>query len=177
MFSHTPGRVKGGDTGDIACDHYHRWIEDVEWLARGNFNAYRFSTAWPRILPAGTGAVEAARPGFLRSTGGRPDLRAALRRGSVSITGICRRRCRTKAAGPTATSPDKFADYARVVARRLGDRVKHCAMFNEPNMHALFGYGIGGHAPGLQRLAQHAGGDRITKISRRAARSGAARGA
>ena len=59
VFRHTPGRVKGGDTGDVACDHYHRWAEDIEWLARGGFNAYRFSTAWPRILPAGTGAVEA----------------------------------------------------------------------------------------------------------------------
>ena len=58
-FAHTPGRVKNGDTGDIACDHYHRWPEDIELLARGGFNAYRFSTAWPRILPAGTGIVEA----------------------------------------------------------------------------------------------------------------------
>src|SRR5215475_13038991 len=51
IFSHTPGMVKNGDTGDVACDHYHRWVDDVEWLARGVFNAYRFSTAWPRILP------------------------------------------------------------------------------------------------------------------------------
>jgi beta-glucosidase len=58
IFCHTPGKVKGGDTGDIACDHYHRWREDVEWLGRGGFSAYRFSTAWPRIMPAGAGAVE-----------------------------------------------------------------------------------------------------------------------
>ena len=58
VFSHTPGKVKNGDTGDVACDHYHRWREDVELLERGGFNAYRFSTAWPRILPAGTGAIE-----------------------------------------------------------------------------------------------------------------------
>src|ERR1700726_5119030 len=58
VYSHTPGMVKNGDTGDVACDHYHRWVEDVEWLARGGFNAYRFSTAWPRILPAGAGAIE-----------------------------------------------------------------------------------------------------------------------
>src|ERR1700722_4804481 len=57
-FSHTPGRVKGGDTGDIACDHYHRWRDDIDLLAQGGFAAYRFSTAWPRILPAGSGAVE-----------------------------------------------------------------------------------------------------------------------
>src|SRR6516164_7244699 len=58
VFSHTPGRVKNGDTGDIACDHYHRWRDDIDLLARGNFSAYRFSTAWPRILPSGGGAVE-----------------------------------------------------------------------------------------------------------------------
>src|SRR5262249_49880493 len=57
VFSHTPGRVKNGDTGDIACDHYHRWRDDIDLLARGNFSAYRFSTAWSRILPAGGGAV------------------------------------------------------------------------------------------------------------------------
>ena len=58
VFSHTPGRVKNGDTGDIACDHYHRWRDDIDLLARGNFSAYRFSTEWPRILPSGGGAVE-----------------------------------------------------------------------------------------------------------------------
>ena len=59
VFSHTPGRVKNGDTGDVACDHYHRWRDDIALLVRGNFSAYRFSTAWPRILPSGSGAVEA----------------------------------------------------------------------------------------------------------------------
>src|SRR5262249_34203339 len=57
-FSHTPGRVKNGDTGDIACDHYHPWRNDIDLLARGNFSAYRFSTAWSRILPSGGGTVE-----------------------------------------------------------------------------------------------------------------------
>jgi hypothetical protein len=58
VFCRTPGRIKNGETGDVACDHYHRWRDDIEWLARGGFNAYRFSTAWPRILPSGTGAIE-----------------------------------------------------------------------------------------------------------------------
>ena len=150
-FSHTPGRVKGDDTGDVACDHYHRWIEDVEWLARGNFNAYRFSTAWPRILPAGTGVVEQRGLDFydrlvdgLISRGITPwlclyhwDLPQALEdQGGWTNRDIA----------------DKFAAYAQVVARRLGDRVRHFAMFNEPNIHALFGYGMGGHAPGRKGL-------------------------
>src|SRR5947209_13292225 len=58
VFSHTSGRVKNGDTGDVACDHYHRWREDIDLLSSGNFTAYRFSTAWSRILPLGTGIIE-----------------------------------------------------------------------------------------------------------------------
>ena len=73
VFCHTPGKVKNGDTGDVACDHYHRWRDDIALLARGGFAAYRFSIAWPRILPAGAGAVEHARPRFLRPPGRRTD--------------------------------------------------------------------------------------------------------
>jgi len=148
VFSHTPGMVKGGDTGDVACDHYHRWLEDVELLARGGFNAYRFSTAWPRILPAGAGAVEPRGLDFydrlvdgLLGRGVTPwlclyhwDLPQALQEGG----GWLKR-----------DIADKFADYARIVARRLGDRVKHWVMFNEPNVHAIIGHGLGMHAPGL----------------------------
>ncbi len=152
IFCHTPGRVKGGDTGDVACDHYHRWPEDVEWLQRSGFSAYRFSTAWPRILPTGTGAVEARGLDFydrlvdgLLTRGVAPwlclyhwDLPQALQdQGGWLQRDIA----------------DKFADYARVVAKRLGDRVEHWAMFNEANVHALFGHGIGSHAPGLTGLA------------------------
>src|ERR1700679_3007517 len=57
VFSHAPGRVKGDDNGDVAYDQYHRWIEDIELLARGGFGAYRFSVAWPRIMPNGAGAI------------------------------------------------------------------------------------------------------------------------
>src|ERR1700722_1183236 len=150
-FSHTPGLVKNDDTGDVACDHYHRWVEDVEWLARGGFNAYRFSVAWPRILPAGAGVIEHRGLDFydrlvdgLITRGVTPwlclyhwDLPQALQdQGGWLKRDIA----------------DKFADYARIVARRLGDRVKHWAMFNEPNIHALFGYGMGGHAPGLKGM-------------------------
>jgi beta-glucosidase len=152
VFSHTPGRVKGGDTGDVACDHYHRWREDVELLASAGFSAYRFSTAWPRILPAGTGAVEQRGLDFydrlvdgLVARGVAPwlclyhwDLPQALQdQGGWTNRDIA----------------EKFADYARIVAHRLGDRVKHWAMFNEANIHALFGHGIGSHAPGLTGLS------------------------
>jgi beta-glucosidase len=151
VFCHTPGKVKGGDTGDVACDHYHRWPEDLDWLARGGFNAYRFSTAWSRILPAGTGAVEQRGLDFYdRLVDG------------MAARGITPWLCLYHWDLPQALQDqggwlkrdiaEKFADYARIVARRMGDRVKHWAMFNEPNVHALFGYGTGGHAPGLTGL-------------------------
>jgi beta-glucosidase len=151
VFSHTPGRVKGGDTGDVACDHYRRWREDVELLASGGFSAYRFSTAWPRIFPAGAGAVE--QRGL--------DFYDRLVDGLVA-RGIAPWLCLYHWDLPQALQDhggwlnrdiaDKFADYARIVARRLGDRVKHWAMFNEANIHAVFGYGMGNHAPGLTGL-------------------------
>ena len=151
VFSHTPGRVKNDDTGDVACDHYHRWLEDLEWLTRGGFNAYRFSTAWPRIFPTGAGMVEPRGLDFydrlvdgLLGRGVTPwlclyhwDLPQALQ---------------DEGGWVKRDIAPKFADYARIVARRLGDRVKHWAMFNEPNIHALFGHGVGSHAPGLTGL-------------------------
>jgi len=150
-FSHTPGRVKGGDTGDVACDHYHRWGDDIGLLSGGGFAAYRFSTAWPRILPAGSGAAEQRGLDFyerlvdgLIARGVTPwlclyhwDLPQALQ---------------DEGGWLNRDIAEKFAYYARVVAKRLGDRVKHWAMLNEPNIHALFGHGVGQHAPGLTGL-------------------------
>src|SRR5215472_9281238 len=104
VFSHTPGRVKNGDTGDIACDHYHRWCDDIDLLARGNFSAYRFSTAWPRILPSGGGAVEQRGLDFyerlvdgLMANGITPWL--------CLYHWTCRRPCRRQAAGSIAIRP------------------------------------------------------------------------
>ena len=149
VFSHTPGRVKNGDTGDTACDHYHRWRDDIDLLSGGNFSAYRFSTAWPRILPSGSGAIE----------GRGLDFYERLVDGLIA-KGIAPWLClyhwdlpqalQEKGGWLNRDTSAKFADYARVVAQRLGDRVRHWAIFNEPNVHALFGYGIGDHAPGLK---------------------------
>ena len=151
VYSHTPGRVANGDTGDVSCDHYHRWREDIDLLAAAGFNAYRFSTAWSRIKPDGSGAVEPRGLDFydrlvdgLMSRGIAPwlclyhwDLPQALQdKGGWTNRDIVRH----------------FADYAVVVARRLGDRVKHWAMLNEANVHAVLGCGSGGGAPGVTGL-------------------------
>jgi len=150
-FCRTPGHVKNGDTGDVACDHYHRWREDLDIISRGGFAAYRFSTAWPRILPTGSGAVE---PRGL-------DFYDRLVDGLIA-RGIAPWLCLYHWDLPQALQDqggwlnrdiaEKFADYARVVGKRLGDRVRHWAIFNEPNIHALFGHGMGEHAPGLKGL-------------------------
>lgn len=151
VFCHTPGHIKNGDTGDVACDHYHRFREDVEVLARGGFDAYRFSTAWPRILPAGSGPVE---PRGLDFYDRLVDAVIAHR-----ITPwLCLyhwdlpQALQEHGGWLNRDTSERFADYARVVAAKLGDRVKHWATFNEPNVHAVIGHGLGQHAPGLTGL-------------------------
>jgi beta-glucosidase len=150
-FSHTPGLVKGGDTGDVACDHYRRWREDVEWMKRLGLTAYRFSLSWSRVLPEGTGAVNTRGLDFykrladaLLEAGIRPlatlyhwDLPAALddRGGWVN----------RDAAG-------WFADYAAAAARGLGGRVPMWATLNEPWVITDGGYLHGGLAPGHRSL-------------------------
>src|SRR5258708_17412906 len=121
LFCHTPGRVGNGDTGDVACDHYHRWREDIELLARGGFGAYRFSTAWPRILPTGSGAIEQRGLDFYDRLVDR-----------LATRGITPWLCLYHWDMPQALQDQggrlnrdigqKFADYRSVVATRLAHR-------------------------------------------------------
>jgi len=146
-FSHTPNRVRDGDTGDVACDHYRRYEEDVALMRSLGANAYRFSIAWSRVLPQGRGAVNAAGLGFydrlvdaLLAQGIAPmatlyhwDLPAAL----DDLGGWL--------------NPDIahwFADYADVVFRNLDDRVKLWSTLNEPWVVTDGGYLHGVLAPG-----------------------------
>ncbi|HWK88891.1 MAG TPA: family 1 glycosylhydrolase, partial [Longimicrobium sp.] len=150
-FSHTPGMTHGGDTGDVACDHYNRWRGDLGLLGDLGVGAYRFSISWSRILPLGTGAVNQAGIDFyarlvdgLLERGIQPfptlyhwDLPAALddRGGWLNpdISGW-------------------FADYATVVFRALGDRVPMWSTLNEPWVVMDAGYLHGTHAPGHRSL-------------------------
>ena len=146
-FAHTPHHVRDGDTGDVACDHYRRYEEDVELMRTLGTNAYRFSIAWARVLPEGRGAVNAAGLGFydrlvdaLLAKGIAPmvtlyhwDLPAALDdRGGWLNPDIA----------------DWFADYADAVFRKLDDRVKLWATLNEPWVVTDGGYLHGTLAPG-----------------------------
>jgi beta-glucosidase len=150
-FAHTPGRVANGDTGDVACDHYHRWREDVALMQQLGLHAYRFSIAWPRVLPNGRGAPNERGLAFyerlvdgLLVSGITPwvtlyhwDLPQALE----------------DAGGwPRRETAHAFADYADLVSRRLGDRVRHWITINEPWCAAFLGYHSGVHAPGHTSL-------------------------
>jgi beta-glucosidase len=146
-FSHTPGKVKRGDTGDVACDSYQRFAEDVALLREMGLGSYRFSLAWPRIQPTGRGAANRAGLDYyarlvdaLLAAGIRPfptlyhwDLPQALE---------------DDGGWPNRDLAGRFADYAEIVVRALGDRVKGWMILNEPNIFTTMGYLIGIHAPG-----------------------------
>ncbi len=147
QFCAQPGRVQGGDTGAIACDHYRRYEGDVNLMRALGLQAYRFSVAWPRVLPNGRGAVSAAGLAFydrlvdaLLEAGVEPwltlfhwDYPLALYREGGWLH---------------ADSPKWFADYTRVVVDRLSDRVTHWITINEPQCFIGLGHHTGVHAPG-----------------------------
>lgn len=159
-FCRQPGKIAGGETGDRACDHYHRHAEDVAAMQAMGLGAYRFSISWPRVQPLGRGAVAPAGLDFysrlvdeLLEAGVEPwptlfhwDLPQAL-----EDEGGFRERA----------TVDRFADYAALVANKLGDRVRRFIVFNEPQVFAIIGHLRGEHAPGLMdpfayaRVAHH----------------------
>jgi beta-glucosidase len=160
-FTHQRGKIRTGDTAEVACDTYHDLQTDIDLMADLGLNAYRFSIAWPRVLPSGKGSVNAKGLDYydrlvddLCAKNIAPfvtlfhwDMPQALQ---DDIGGFARREC-----------ADHFADYAEVVAKRLGDRVKNWITLNEPWEHACFGFLLGNHAPGLRnpwtyfRVAHH----------------------
>ncbi len=148
-FSHTPGKIEDRSTGDVACDHYHRYQEDIALMRGLGLKAYRFSTAWPRVLPAGRGRVNLPGLDFydrlvdaLCAANIEPfltlyhwDLPQALQDEGGWMN---RDTCHT------------FADYAALMVKRLGDRVKYWTTFNEPSVVMIDGHLVGAHAPGIQ---------------------------
>jgi beta-glucosidase len=148
-FCRVPGKVLAGDTGDVACDFYHRYPEDIALMRELGIDAFRFSVAWPRVLPEGRGRVNARGLDFydrlvdaLLAAGIRPfvnlyhwDLPQALE----------------DAGGwPERATAEAFAEYAEIVGRRLGDRVRDWMTHNEPYCTAWLGYGLGVFAPGRE---------------------------
>lgn len=150
-FSHTPGKTVGGDTGDLACDHYHRWPEDIALLRELNLTAYRFSVAWPRIHPEGRGRTNEAGLGFYDRL--VDALLAAEITPWVTLYHWDLPQVLEEAGGwPNRATADAFAEYADTITRRLGDRVKNWITLNEPWCSSFLSYWIGEHAPGRQSL-------------------------
>jgi beta-glucosidase len=146
-FAHTPGKIKNGDTGDTACDSYHRWREDIALLRAMNLTSYRFSISWPRIQPAGTGP---ANPQGIAYYNRIVDaLLEARVRPFVTLYHWDLPQALEDAGGwPNRDTSSRFADYVEIVARALGDRVSDWMLFNEPLAFTYNGYLDGTHAPG-----------------------------
>jgi beta-glucosidase len=147
-FSHEPGRVRGGDTGDTACDGYHRLDEDLALLSRMGVGAYRFSVSWPRIQPDGQGVANQAGLDYY----GRL-IDGLLERGIAPAVTLYHwdlpQALQDKGGWTTREIADRFAEYAGIVVAALGDRAKRWITINEPWVIANLGYRSGEHAPGI----------------------------
>ncbi len=147
-FSHAPGKVRTGDTGDLACDHYRRFRDDVVLMAELEIPAYRFSISWPRVLPEGVGKINRQGLDFYDAL--VDDLLAHHIQPWVTLFHWdYPQHLQDKGGWLHAKSPAWFADYARIVVERLSDRVQHWFTINEPQCFIRFGHGDGSNAPGL----------------------------
>jgi len=146
-FSHTPGRIVNGDTGDVADDHYHRWESDLDLMAELGLEAYRFSIAWSRIQPTGSGAVEPRGVAFYSKL-----VEGLLQRGIRPIATLYHwdlpQALEDAGGWVNRDTALRFADYAGIVVEALGDRMHAWTTLNEPWCSAYLGYGSGAHAPG-----------------------------
>jgi beta-glucosidase len=147
-FTHTAGRIAGGATGDVACDHYHRWREDIAIMRSLGVNAYRFSIAWPRVVPDGTGPANAAGLAFYDQL-----VDALLEAGIIPYPTLYHwdlpQALQDRGGWAARETAEHFAAYAGRVAETLGDRVGDWTTLNEPRVSAWLGYLQGVHPPGL----------------------------
>ncbi len=148
-FSHTPGAVRDGDTGDVATDHYHRYAEDVELMARLGLRSYRFSLAWPRLQPTGRGALNPDGLDFYSRL-----VDALLARDIEPWVTLYHwdlpQALQDEGGWPARDTALRFADYAVAVHERLADRIPTWTTLNEPWVSAFAGHAQGRHAPGVR---------------------------
>jgi beta-glucosidase len=148
-FCASPGRIRDGSSGRVACDHYRRWPEDLDLARDLGLNAYRFSIAWPRIFPAGRGAANRAGLDFYSRL-----VDGLLERGLEPWPTLYHwdlpQALQDRGGWKHRDTVDAFAEYAALVGRALGDRVRHFTTHNEPWCSAFLGHREGSHAPGLQ---------------------------
>jgi len=146
-FSHTPGKVQDGDTGDTGCDHYHHWEEDLDAVKKLGLNAYRFSVAWPRILPGGRGIINEAGLDFYSKMVDRL-LKLEIEPYITLYHWDLPQKLQDEGGWVSRSVVDAFVEYTDIVTRALGDRVKNWITLNEPWVSAFVGYLEGRHAPG-----------------------------
>jgi len=148
-FSHTPGKVRGGDTGDIACDSYHRYREDIALMASLGLRSYRFSISWPRVQPGGRGVASQAGLDYYRAV-----LDELGERGIAATVTLYHwdlpQQLQDEGGWAVRDTAGRFADYAAICAEALGDRVARWITLNEPQVVSNNGYRHGSHAPGLR---------------------------
>jgi beta-glucosidase len=150
-FSHTPGKVANGETGDVACDHYHRWPADLDLLQQLSASAYRFSVAWPRIQAEGRGLPNRRGLEFYsRLVDGL--LARGIRPAATLYHWDLPQALQDRGGWPNRDTAHRFAEYADHVYRALGDRVDLWITHNEPWVVAIVGHLHGVHAPGLTDL-------------------------
>jgi beta-glucosidase len=146
-FSRVAGAVRNGETGNVACDFYHRYRDDIAHMHALGLDAFRFSIAWPRILPAGTGEVNGAGLDFydrLIDELLRHDIQPMVTLYHWDLP----QALEDRGGWTSRETAEAFAAYTEIVTRRLGDRVKYWITHNEPQVAAFAGYGGGRHAPG-----------------------------
>lgn len=146
-FSHTPGKVYRGDTGDIACDHYHRLEEDLDLMAELGLKAYRFSVAWPRIQPEGSGAANQKGIDFYRR------LVEGLRKRDIEpmltlYHWDLPQALEDRGGWTSRETSERFAEYAKTVYKALSGEVEYWITLNEPWVSSWLGHEAGVHAPG-----------------------------
>jgi beta-glucosidase len=146
-FSHSPGKIKNGDTGDVACDFYHRYREDIAMMADLGLNAARISIGWPRIIPDGKGAVNSKGIDFYNRV-----IDELLKRDIKPFVTLFHwdlpQVLEDVGGWGNREVAKYFSDYAAICAKNFGDRVKHWMTFNEPWIFTVLGYMMGVHAPG-----------------------------
>jgi beta-glucosidase len=149
VFSHTPGKIEDGSNGDIACDHYHRWREDVNMIKELGHKVYRFSISWPRLLPSGRGRVNQPGLDFYNRL-----VDSLLEAEIIPFVTLYHwdlpQILQNEGGWASRTTAEAFAEYADLLTRNLGDRVKNWITHNEPGVVAYSGYLWGEHAPGLK---------------------------
>jgi len=148
-FSHTPGRVANGDTGDRACEHYYRWREDLDVMSSLGLQAYRFSISWPRIQPDGRGPVNQKGIDFYRRL-----TEGLLERGITPLATLYHwdlpQALQDEGGWVSREVAERFEVYAELVFEHLGDLVDDWVTHNEPWVTSFLGYGYGTKAPGIQ---------------------------